>query len=262
MPLGVLAMADRSFATTAGSGVTADKEALGAEEAEAEEALLNNATMTAGGLVPAELTAARHGFRPLFDGRATIGVGGATAALGATAGTVAGGGRGPVALEHLLAGDPADPANADVVAAAQVESALIRDTITGGELDALELFWRRFNKVLLDKLALERRRADAAAENARLRAALQQCVEGVTISDGTFLAPGGNPLLAINGRTGLTMHPAVAAAAAGRAAGGGGGGGGGLAGVAGLGGTSNKTDGPAMMRQYVTQTVGVAGGMR
>jgi hypothetical protein len=257
-------MADRSVATIAGSGVTADREALGAgaEEAEAEEALLNNATMTAGGLVPAELTAARHGFRPLFDGRAATAAGGATAALGATAGTVAGGGRGPVALEHLFAGDPADPANADVVAAAQVESALIRDTITGGELDALELFWRRFNKVLLDKLALERRRADAAAENARLRAALQQCVEGVTVSDGTFLAPGGNPLLAINGRTGLTMHPAVAAAAAGRAAGGGGGGGGGMAGVAGLGGTSNKTDGPAMMRQYVTQTVGVAGGMR
>jgi len=167
-------------------------------------------TVTSGALVPTELTAARHGFVPRADadGGAVERAKSAGVALAATlSGTASGGGDG--ALSSAMAALD-DVAYADVKAAAELESKLMRDTVESGELDALDLFWRRYNKALMEQLVLERRRAALAAENAQLKEMLSQCLEGAGISDSALARADGNPLFVVNGRTGI--NPAVAAA--------------------------------------------------
>ena len=51
------------------------------------------------------------------------------------------------------------------------------------EYSALENFWRRYNKVLLDKLALDREKQILEEENSKLKALLKQYLDGMyTIS--------------------------------------------------------------------------------
>lgn len=172
------------------------------------------ATLTAGDLVPLEMTAARHGFVPKVDGvRAPSAV--ARPSLSATAAA-----RGAMAPDAAMGGDEegaavteeggtagtagsVSPTNADLEAAASLESQLMRETIESGELDALDLFWRRYNRTLLEKLVMERRREALAAENAQLQAVLSQYLQGLSLSDDALAAPEGNPLLVVNGRTGI-----------------------------------------------------------
>jgi DNA repair exonuclease SbcCD ATPase subunit len=71
------------------------------------------------------------------------------------------------------------------------------------EFEQLDNFYKRYNKVLLDKLALERDRDRLAAENAELESALKQFLEGLTITDDAV--DGDNPLMVVNGRAGLTV---------------------------------------------------------
>lgn len=195
------------------------------------------ATVTSGALVPMELTAARHGFVPRADSdaahrrtspsAAAASAGGEEAGAGAGAG-VGSGGASPIplraeALDAAVAAMDA-AAYADVRAAAELESRLMRETVESGELDALELFWRRYNKALMDKLVLERRRDALRAENEQLQAVLRQCMDGTMVTDATMKASDGNPLFVVNGRTGI--NPAVAAALGKPVPGGGGSGGG------------------------------------
>jgi hypothetical protein len=170
-------------------------------------------TITSGALVPSVLTAARHGYVPRADAdggmveRAkSAGVALASTLTGAAGGA---GGLGEGALSAAMAALD-DVAYADVKAAAEVESKLMRDTVESGELDALDLFWRRYNKALMEQLVLERRRGALAAENAQLKEMLSQCLEGAGISDSALARADGNPLFVVNGRTGI--NPAVAAA--------------------------------------------------
>jgi DNA-binding protein H-NS len=67
----------------------------------------------------------------------------------------------------------------------------------------LQRFQSRYNKVLLDKLALEADREKLSNENASLRAVLQAYLEGISVRDSTLDAP--NPLMVINGRANVLL---------------------------------------------------------
>lgn len=193
--------------------------------------------MTAGGLVPSALTAARHGFLPLLDGRAgaasstspraagaTAKAAGATSAGGSQSAAVAAvsglGRNSPTEIGAQHAADAETVAaeaghddaimHADLLAAADVESQRLRDIIEGGEAEALELFWRRCNNAILESLAVRRARDAAAAENARLRELLAGCIASSTVSDAALKGAAGNPLMAVNGRTGIDTSAAAA----------------------------------------------------
>ena len=55
------------------------------------------------------------------------------------------------------------------------------------EYASLDNFWKRYNKALLDKLAIERERAQLTEENEKLRAMLQEYLNGF-FADFLFLA--------------------------------------------------------------------------
>ncbi len=67
------------------------------------------------------------------------------------------------------------------------------------EYSALDNFWKRYNKALLDKLAIEKERAALTAENEQLKAMLQQYLNGISVSEEVLAAD--NTLFVVNGRT-------------------------------------------------------------
>eukprot|EP01136_Pigoraptor_vietnamica_P024255 Opistho-1_new@77130 len=71
------------------------------------------------------------------------------------------------------------------------------------EHGALDQFWKRYNKVLLDRLALERDRDELGAENARLRGLLKQYLDGISVSEEVIAHE--NPLFVVNGRTNVRL---------------------------------------------------------
>lgn len=46
------------------------------------------------------------------------------------------------------------------------------------EYTSLENFWKRYNKIVLDKLALDKEKRDLLQENTQLRAVLKQYLDG------------------------------------------------------------------------------------
>eukprot|EP01137_Pigoraptor_chileana_P035014 Opistho-2@28421 len=68
---------------------------------------------------------------------------------------------------------------------------------------AMDQFWKRYNKVLLDRLALERDRDELGAENARLRGLLKQYLDGISVSEEVISHE--NPLFVVNGRTNVRL---------------------------------------------------------
>ncbi|RYY32615.1 hypothetical protein EON62_05145 [archaeon] len=87
-----------------------------------------------------------------------------------------------------------------------MDSELMKDTLMSGELDALELFWRRYNKALLDKLAAQRYKESLEKENRELREALEQCLAGTTLGADTMAKGAPNPLFIVNGRSGVQQQ--------------------------------------------------------
>ena len=78
----------------------------------------------------------------------------------------------------------------------------------------LENFLKKYNKVLLDKLAIERERERLEKENSDLQSILKQYFDGVSVNDAVLNTPG-NPLFVINGKLDLpvrTMPPKKPAA--------------------------------------------------
>lgn len=65
------------------------------------------------------------------------------------------------------------------------------------EYGAMEQFYRRFNKVMLDKLALEKQKRQLNEENEHLRNILKQYLEGISLTDNVLAEP--NPLVIVNG---------------------------------------------------------------
>ena len=64
---------------------------------------------------------------------------------------------------------------------------------------SLQHFWKRYNKVLLDRLALEREVSGLEQENVELRGLLKQYLDGISVNEEVLGA--NNTLLVVNNRT-------------------------------------------------------------
>eukprot|EP00981_Chlorochromonas_danica_P006873 scaffold1498_cov180-Ochromonas_danica.AAC.24 len=73
--------------------------------------------------------------------------------------------------------------------------------------DRLGNFYRKFNKILLDNVAIGKEKERLQLENAQLQDLIQQYLEGLQVND--HILSGDNPLLVINGRANLNHDPPV-----------------------------------------------------
>ena len=64
---------------------------------------------------------------------------------------------------------------------------------------SLENFWKRYNKVLLDKASLDKEKQMLSTENAQLRLLLKQYLDGISVNDEVLSH--NNPLLIVNNRS-------------------------------------------------------------
>ncbi|XP_036617787.1 dynein regulatory complex subunit 2 [Trichosurus vulpecula] len=79
-----------------------------------------------------------------------------------------------------------------------IEFAKLIENYTG-----LENFWKRYNKVKLEQLSLQRRRAQLLETNEKLRHMLKQYLDGISVSDEVLSQL--NPLLIINQRSNIPL---------------------------------------------------------
>jgi hypothetical protein len=73
------------------------------------------------------------------------------------------------------------------------------------EWSYLDMFFKRFNKVKLDHLAIEQEKQRLQKENVQLRSILKQFLDGVSVNEDVLSQP--NPLLVVNGRVNLNHVP-------------------------------------------------------
>lgn len=71
----------------------------------------------------------------------------------------------------------------------------------------LENFWKRYNKVLLDKASLDKEKQMLSTENAQLRMLLKQYLDGISVNDEVLSQT--NPLLIVNNRTNVRMNAPI-----------------------------------------------------
>ncbi len=98
----------------------------------------------------------------------------------------------------------------DEYANLKAEMADVLSTEQGGgaprdEWTYLDTFFRRFNKVHLDVLAIKKERFRLKTENTQLRSILKQFLDGVAVSEDILSKP--NPLLVVNGKVNLNYVP-------------------------------------------------------
>jgi chromosome segregation ATPase len=72
------------------------------------------------------------------------------------------------------------------------------------EFDPMDQFSKRYNKVLLDRMALEQKRAVLREENEHLRSILKQYLDGLTVNEQVLADL--NPLFVINGQTNAPLN--------------------------------------------------------
>lgn len=75
------------------------------------------------------------------------------------------------------------------------------------EYSTLENFWKRFNKVSLDKLALEKEKQGMMVENQQLRTLLKQYLDGISVNDEILSQV--NPLFIVNNKTNVKLNVPV-----------------------------------------------------
>lgn len=75
------------------------------------------------------------------------------------------------------------------------------------EYSALDNFWKRYNKVLLDKLALDNENQTLLHENQQLRSVLKQYLDGISVSDEILSET--NPLFIVNNKTNIKLSVPV-----------------------------------------------------
>merc|ERR1712190_279981 len=84
----------------------------------------------------------------------------------------------------------------------------IRKELTDVGIDEwtyLDNFFKRFNKVKLDHLAIEQEGKRLNKENSQLRSILKQFLDGVSVNEDVLSQP--NPLLVVNGKVNLNHVP-------------------------------------------------------
>mmetsp|Transcript_30030 Transcript_30030/g.66514 ORF Transcript_30030/g.66514 Transcript_30030/m.66514 type:complete len:550 (-) Transcript_30030:342-1991(-) len=72
------------------------------------------------------------------------------------------------------------------------------------EWDYLNRFFKRFNKALLDKTAIDKERTRLEKENSDLRSILKQYLDGISVNDDVMNNPI-NPLMVVNNRLQVTL---------------------------------------------------------
>lgn len=90
----------------------------------------------------------------------------------------------------------------DVDAAVMEEPAELLSSIMH-DYQSLENFWKRYNKVLLDKLALDKEKQMLSMENQQLRAILKQYLDGISVND--EILSQSNPLFVVNHKTNVKL---------------------------------------------------------
>ncbi|XP_062517140.1 dynein regulatory complex subunit 2-like [Corticium candelabrum] len=93
------------------------------------------------------------------------------------------------------------------VAAAIAEPASQSLAQAASEYTSLENFWKRYNKVLLDKLALAKEKKTLLEENQKLRLVLKQYLDGISVNDEVLQQA--NPLFVVNQRTNALLRVPV-----------------------------------------------------
>jgi hypothetical protein len=73
------------------------------------------------------------------------------------------------------------------------------------EFQLLDQFYKRFNKVLLDRLAIDKQKATLEKENMFFKSLLKQYLDGVSVNDDVMNA--NNPLLVVNNKVNLNRPP-------------------------------------------------------
>jgi len=76
------------------------------------------------------------------------------------------------------------------------------DVVGSGQVESMELFFRRHNKVLAERVALEAEKGRLREENASLARMVKAALEGISLPEG--MLDGANPLLVVNGKSGVT----------------------------------------------------------
>ena len=96
----------------------------------------------------------------------------------------------------------------DSVAERQEE---LKSDITGlrkdqyNEFLTLDQFWKRYNKVLLDRLAIDKQKKMLDKENVFLKSLLKQYIDGVSVNDDVMA--NANPLFVVNYKVNLNRPP-------------------------------------------------------
>ena len=93
----------------------------------------------------------------------------------------------------------------------QIESDIKIERISGlgnqNEFKLLDNFYKRFNKVHLDKLAIEKQKATLEKENLFFKNLLKQYLDGVSVNDDVI--DNDNPLLVMNNKVNLNRPPVM-----------------------------------------------------
>ena len=76
------------------------------------------------------------------------------------------------------------------------------------EWNYLDVFFRRYNKVLLDKWAITMEQNRVSQENEDLRSILKQYLDGISVNADVMQEP--NPLFVLNNRTNIQRREPVA----------------------------------------------------
>jgi len=99
--------------------------------------------------------------------------------------------------------DPAANEEADV----KIEKISGMDKNAYNEFKNLDRFYKRYNKVHLDKLAIEKQKATLEKENLFFKNLLKQYLDGVSVNDDVISA--NNPLLVVNNKVNLNRPPVM-----------------------------------------------------
>ena len=108
--------------------------------------------------------------------------------------------------EKVLPFYQSDPDSMEL-AEANVEKIAGLDAGAYNEFQMLDSFYKRFNKVHLDKLAIQKQKATLEKENLFFKNLLKQYLDGVSVNDDVI--NNNNPLLVVNNRVNLNRPPVI-----------------------------------------------------
>jgi len=83
-----------------------------------------------------------------------------------------------------------------------VEAILGIDSKMYEEIESLKNFWKRYNKVLLDVIAIKKQKSEIEKQNEILRSLLQQYYDGFTVNN--LVMTNENPLLIVDNKNTLS----------------------------------------------------------